>query len=263
MTTLLTTKDVQELINVDKSTIYRMAEDGRLPAVKVGRQWRFPADKLAELLNGEGGAVAAGVAEARPRSAAASLAELLDGEPAQVIADLVADIFGVMAVITDIEGNPLTDVANPCGYFAAIQAYPQSIDACVDGWRQLAEQIDMEPRFVPSHLGFLCARTFIRVGSELVGMVIVGGIGPEAWPLGDAEIAGIARALDIDAEDIRRHIDQVYSIDEDRRQWILHILPRVSDLISRLADARSQLVSRLDAIASLAGSAIHDQRSMT
>ena len=36
--TYLTTKDLQDLIRVDKSTIYRMAEDGRIPAVKVGRQ---------------------------------------------------------------------------------------------------------------------------------------------------------------------------------------------------------------------------------
>jgi len=259
MTTLLTTKDVQELINVDKSTIYRMAEDGRLPAVKVGRQWRFPADKLAELVSGEGSAITAPTS--RPRHAAATLAELLDGEPAQVIADLVADIFGVMAVITDIDGNPLTEVANPCGYFAAIQSSPQSVHACIDGWRQLAEQIDMEPRFVPSHLGFLCARTFIRVGSELVGMVIVGGITPEMWPPGDAEIAGIATALDIGEDTLRHHVDEVYWIDQSHRHWILRILPRVSDLISRLADARSQLVSRLDAIASLAGPSVHDQRS--
>ena len=38
MSGLLTTQQLQELIRVDRSTIYRMAEDGRLPAVKVGRQ---------------------------------------------------------------------------------------------------------------------------------------------------------------------------------------------------------------------------------
>ena len=53
MTTLLTTKDLQELINVDKSTIYLMAEDGRLPAINVGRQWRFPADQIGEPSNPE------------------------------------------------------------------------------------------------------------------------------------------------------------------------------------------------------------------
>lgn len=40
--TYLTARDVQDLIRVDRSTIYRMAESGRLPAIKVGRQWRFP-----------------------------------------------------------------------------------------------------------------------------------------------------------------------------------------------------------------------------
>ena len=42
MATPLTTGDLQGLIKVDKPTIYRMAEGGRLPAIKVGRQWRFP-----------------------------------------------------------------------------------------------------------------------------------------------------------------------------------------------------------------------------
>ena len=50
MTTFLTTQDVQALLHVDKSTVYRMAEDGRLPGVKVGRQWRFPADQIADQL---------------------------------------------------------------------------------------------------------------------------------------------------------------------------------------------------------------------
>ena len=48
MTTYLTAKDLQDLIRVDKSTIYRMAEDGRLPAVKVGRQWRFPEREVPD-----------------------------------------------------------------------------------------------------------------------------------------------------------------------------------------------------------------------
>src|SRR3970040_519799 len=58
MVPYLTAKDIQELIRVDKSTIYRMAEDGRLPAVKVGRQWRFPEDAVLGWLGIDtGGAV--------------------------------------------------------------------------------------------------------------------------------------------------------------------------------------------------------------
>ena len=47
---LLTAKQVQNTLHVDATTIYRMAADGRLPAVKVGRQWRFPAEGVQALL---------------------------------------------------------------------------------------------------------------------------------------------------------------------------------------------------------------------
>ena len=86
--TLLTTKQVQEIFRVDRSTIYRMAEDGRLPAVKVGRQWRFPSERV-ELLLGQSNPEAL----SSPDSAEAAdltLNTLLPGETAQAVADLAA-----------------------------------------------------------------------------------------------------------------------------------------------------------------------------
>ena len=38
----LTTRQIQEILQVDRTTIYRMADSGRIPAVKIGNQWRFP-----------------------------------------------------------------------------------------------------------------------------------------------------------------------------------------------------------------------------
>ena len=46
MADLLTTKELQEILNIDRTTIYRMAESGRVPAVKVGNQWRFPKQQI-------------------------------------------------------------------------------------------------------------------------------------------------------------------------------------------------------------------------
>ena len=262
MAVLLTTKDLQELINVDKSTIYRMAEDGRLPAVKVGRQWRFPSDQITEMLGGvvdppsDVPAVASG-------TTVRDLNALLPTEAAQAIADLAADIFDVMAVVTDIEGNALTTVANPCGYFAAVQSQPQAVDQCVEGWRRLAAEVDLEPRFMPTHLGFLCARSFIRVGSELVGMLIVGGIAPDTWPPDDVTMARIAGELGVPVSLITDHVEETYYLDENHRRWVISLLPRLSDLISRLAATRSELLSKLDNIALLAGEANPNQRRTT
>ena len=48
--TLLTTRQVQELLRVDRITVYRMLNDGRLKGVKIGQQWRFPAREVERLL---------------------------------------------------------------------------------------------------------------------------------------------------------------------------------------------------------------------
>ena len=251
--TLLTTKQVQEIFRVDRSTIYRMAEDGRLPAVKVGRQWRFPSDRVESLL-GQGASNGSDNTATQPASDF-DLETVLPADTAQAIAELAADLFGVMAVVTDMNGQALTPVANPCGYFTAVFNDTYTADRCSEGWRRLGEEIDLEPSFLPSHLGFLCARSFIRVGANLAGMVIVGGVAPEIWPPADNEIAAVAAETGTSEEVIRRHINEVYWIDSAHQDWIIRNLSRVSDLISRLADGHGRLVQKLETIAALAGAA--------
>ena len=252
---LLTTKQVQELFKVDRSTIYRMAEDGRLPAVKVGRQWRFPADHVETLL-GQPGEATADVANGHPRPAAtAERDSVLPPDTAQAVADLAADLFGVMAVVTDMTGRALTSVSNPCGYFTSVFNAVYTPDRCSEGWRRLGEEIDLEPHFLPSHLGFLCARSFIRIGSNLAGMVIVGGVAPEQWPPSEQEIAAVAAETGSPIKTIHEHISEVYWIDKPHQDWIVRNLSRVSDLISHLADGHGRLVQKLESIAVLAGTA--------
>ena len=250
--TLLTTKQVQELFRVDRSTIYRMAEDGRLPAVKVGRQWRFPADRVESLL-GHNGEAATTPAPALAENGSVPLATVLPPDTAQAVADLAADLFGVMAVVTDMNGQALTSVSNPCGYFTSVFNAVYTPDRCSEGWRRLGEEIDLEPHFLPSHLGFLCARSFIRIGPNLAGMVIVGGVAAETWPPVPAEIEAVAQETGTPIDVINDHINEVYWIDTSHQDWIVRNLSRVSDLISHLADGHGRLVQKLDTIATLAG----------
>lgn len=249
--TLLTSKQVQEIFQVDRSTIYRMAEDGRLPAVKVGRQWRFPADRVESLL-GRPGETARIVPETTAPTPAL-LDAFLPRDTAQAVADLAADLFGVMAVVTDMTGRALTTVSNPCGYFTAVYDSVYSPDRCSDGWRRLGEEIDLEPQFLPSHLGFLCARSFIRIGTNLAGMVIVGGVAPQTWPPPTEEIAAVSAETGTSESAILAHINEVYWIDQPHQDWIVRNLSRFSDLISLLADGHGQLVQKLDTIAALIG----------
>ena len=127
MADMLTAKDVQDLLQVDRSTVYRMAEAGRLPAIKVGKQWRFPAAQIQNWVEVQVGAPL-NIATAQPLSNQTdslpdsenengSLANLLPLECVQLIQDSHADLLGVMLVITDMQGNPIrSNIANSCSY---------------------------------------------------------------------------------------------------------------------------------------------------
>ena len=43
---LLTTREVAVRLKVSASTVRRMAREGRLPALRVGKLWRFPLQEL-------------------------------------------------------------------------------------------------------------------------------------------------------------------------------------------------------------------------
>jgi len=48
--TLMTLEEVAEYLRFHPSTVYRLAREGKLPAVKVGSQWRFHRDALEDWL---------------------------------------------------------------------------------------------------------------------------------------------------------------------------------------------------------------------
>jgi excisionase family DNA binding protein len=248
---MLTTKDLQQLLHVDRSTIYRMAEAGDLPGVKVGRQWRFPAERVnrwladhnmkpsddPETLNGNGDV----------------LSNLLPAEYITAMGDLFGEMLGVMMVVTDMEGAPLAEPSHQCGLFRLINEQPGAVARCVAGWRDLAQDLDLAPRFAPSHLGLLCARSYVRVGSELRGIILAGGIAPEQWPPSRSDIEQISLDFGVDAGAILAHVDEVYHLDAAARQRVLDLLPRLARFLSEVANERTQLLSKLEAIAALAG----------
>jgi excisionase family DNA binding protein len=228
---LLTTRDVAALIRVDKSTIYRMAEDGRLPAVKVGRQWRFPEDQLLAWLGRRAHlGSAAGIS--------ADLRDLITPQALPAITGLFSDLLGVMVLVTDMSGRPLAEVGNPCGLFAAAHLYPGVMERCISGWREMAGEPDLQARWQPTPLGFLCARTLVRVGDQLKGMVLAGGIAPADWPPEPPEVERLAAGLGIPVEAIGAHLDEVYRLGPEEQQRVLRLLPRLGAFLSRLAGSR-------------------------
>ena len=44
--TVMTLEEVARYLRINKSTVYRMARDGTLPAWKLGNAWRFKKDAI-------------------------------------------------------------------------------------------------------------------------------------------------------------------------------------------------------------------------
>ena len=208
---LLTARDVARLLGVDIATVYRMASDGRLPGVRVGRQWRFLGERVRSALRIGVPATAVGAAERLPVGDAPGWSDR------QLLSDLVgfaADALGVMMVVTDMAGRPASAIANPCPAVAGRLGDPDLLATCTLEWRALATEIDFEPRFRLGAMGFECARALIRSGSELVGTILAGGVA---------------------AVGSERADDGLYHLDEDRRRAVLRLLPRLAAALSRLA----------------------------
>lgn len=203
---LLTARDVQQILQVDRSTVYRMAEDGRLPAIRVGRSWRFAPTDIAAVL---GPNTPAPSASSPTRPAFAALCS--------AVVEVAAELLGVSLVITDMTGAPMTEVANPCQWFTSRQDDPDALTGCVSEWAALANETDLTATFRVNHAGFQCARSFLRAEHRLIGMVIAGGIAPP-------DTAPAARP-------------DLHHLTDRERARVLQTLPRIAATISTHAPA--------------------------
>lgn len=66
---IMTTQEVAEYLRLAEATIYKLAQSGEIPAVKVGRTWRFKKELIDEwfrqeaMQNARSGEVAPEIAE--------------------------------------------------------------------------------------------------------------------------------------------------------------------------------------------------------
>lgn len=241
MPTLLTAKDVQEILLVDRSTVYRMAEDGRIPAVKVGRQWRFDSAEIYNLLGTQPTLKQQTNQQTFQPTSNGHLHAILPLDCIQLVQDGFADALNVMIIITDMHGNPITEPSNPCGLFTALHAYPQVWQTCVDHWHDMAAKPVIAPQFTHSSMGLLCARGLIRVGHSLEGMVFVGGLAPENWPPSGAQLDSLAHNLGVTVDLLQPHLEDVYHLNSAERDHVLALIQRIADIVSHIASERNML----------------------
>jgi excisionase family DNA binding protein len=101
----LTTEEVLEYLQVNLRTVYRLIKAGKIPAIRVGRQWRFrkrDIDAWLESQRPRGGRPAPAAAPARSAAASAGRPRVLVVDDEATIRDLLSKTLALAEYDVDL-----------------------------------------------------------------------------------------------------------------------------------------------------------------
>ncbi|MFN2144517.1 MAG: PocR ligand-binding domain-containing protein [Anaerolineales bacterium] len=243
MTELLTTKEVEDLLSVDRTTVYRMLKDGRLTGIKVGSHWRFRREEIDNLIYL---ASESGLSEPNP-------SEILPMHCIQSIQDVFAQIAEVGAVVTDMDGEPVSKMSNPSNFCALIQKSPSGRQACLNSWKKLAEDRSPNPVFQPCHAGLQYARDFIQVKNEPQAMIVAGQFmldHSETNQL-NQRIHRLAEEHGIEREKLEEAAAELQMLDDRKQNKIAHWISEVAKTFGDIGTERAEMIRRLRVISEM------------
>ena len=245
MPNLLTAKQVQEMLSVDRTTIYRMLKDGRLTGVKVGQQWRFQMDKVEAMISGKS------VEEVSP----GDFFEALPIHCMQPMQDVFAEIADVGSVITDKEGMPLTRISNSCDFCKLILGSTEGRKKCFASWKSIAEHDDASLEFLSCHAGLQYARGSINLDGEMIASLIGGQFYAET-PDQEEEakkIRKLAKKYQISPDLLEQAAQDISVCDKEQQKKLGAWLQRIADTFGEISGERADLMFRLKKISEVSG----------
>lgn len=244
MPTLLTAKQVEELLNIDRTTVYRMLKDGRLSGVKIGQHWRFNAADVEALLSGN---------QTVKTTTLPVTADVLPLHCMQPVQDVFAEIAEVGAVTTSLEGQPLTKISNSCDFCKLILGSEDGRKACIASWKKLAQQQTDSPEFIKCHAGLEYARARIDVHGTLIAILVTGQFytgtpNPEEER---ARLEQLAQQYNIDLDLLILAAQKITVLEERNICQITGWLERVAQTFEQISSERVVLMDRLKQISTL------------
>ena len=257
MEELLTTKQVLEILQVDRTTIYRMLKDGRLSGVKVGQQWRFPRSEVEEMLTGTPAPPVEPAAA--PRRAISR--EALPISCLQSVQDVSAETMEVGAIATDLDGHPLTQISNSGQFCNLIRSTESGHQACIDSWRKLARQHEKAPRFTTCHAGCHYARASIKLDDTPFAMLITGQFYITQPDAGEVQqrIARLAQLHGLDEAQLARAAAELPVLSTNKQEKITQWLEKLADTFSIIGRERADMLDRLRRIASMSSVVLEEE----
>lgn len=252
---LLTTRELEERLQLDRVTIYRMVKDGELPAMRVGGQWRFSSDAIDAWLRAQSG-------EPAVRSVSINVASDLDSLPLvdlvpiatlQTIQNQFAELVGVAAFITDLEGQPLAPCSRCSSFCQIIHSRPEGMAACQESWRSIALLDEEAAAIHICHAGIQYASAPVGVGGRRFGMVTAGQFyvdAPDPDAFRERALATGAR-IGVSGERLADAMNSIELVSQERAVQITNLLQTIANAISSIGYQSYQARQTLAQIARL------------
>ena len=250
MDDLLTTKQLQEMLQVDRITIYRMLNDGRLQGFKVGGQWRFSRREIEAWLQEQQNKLDVASMPSPPGGMIAPSPQSLPLACIRTIQDVCAEALDVAAVTIDLEGSLLAEVSNCCSFCELILSSDKGLRRCRAAWKRVSNG-----QAVPCHAGLLCFSAPIYVGDQQVAITagcqfvveLPGGPIPE-W---QQNMPRLAKELALSEQRLRAAAKSVRVMPEENLTRVSRLLGRVAETFSEIGQERLNLLSRLQHISEM------------
>lgn len=241
METFLTTKQVQELFKVDRITVYRMLQDGRLKGIKIANQWRFSQKEIERLLSG------------------VSLPEEVEIESVfpihcvQTIQNLYSSVSKFNAFVIDLDGELVTKASRETTFCRLMQLSAQGKAACKASRQQfLAAAREGKTEFK-------CQAGLSYVGAPILDQGRIQGLflsgqfflkqPPEAHLLQKSE--QIAKEFHLDQEAVLDALRHISTLTAEQREHLLEQPAAAAQAIESIMSERSTFMKRLQQIADL------------
>ena len=250
---LLTTRQLQDLLQVDRITIYRMLSDGRLQGFKVGSQWRFSRHAIERWLQAQ----QASLAMTGSSAAAGELSPSADSLPLsciQAIQGIFAEAMGVGTITTAADGTPLTTISNSCDFCRLILRTKAGQQRCENSWRTATTVASATaPQIAICHAGLNyvwgpISVKGVRVAATHAGQFLLKPPGDDDW---SERIADLSAVTGVQADELRHALASVPVLDSTRQEQVPHLLLRVVETFSEIGEERQSLLERLQRIAEM------------
>jgi excisionase family DNA binding protein len=245
LTNLLSTKQLLEILNIDRTTVYRMLKDGRLNGIKVGNQWRFSHDEVEAILSGNTHHSREESPEEPVVITESDSAKNLPVKCIQAMQEVFAEVLGVGAITTNLDGYPITNISNSCRFCQLILASDSGQQACRTSWKEIAAS----PRgtgFSECHAGLQYAKAVVEINGQSSATLIAGQFYAQT-PDPEKEthrIERLASKHNISLDDLQMAAQSLPVLSERTRSHIEKWLQKEARVIEEFSSERTRIVSR-------------------